>query len=167
MARASQVARVVKNSLAKAEDSSDAGWIPGYGKSPEERMAIHSSILAWEIPWTEGPGGLQSMGSQRVRHNWAIHTHTRGREESCSFPLWFHGHRPAASPSLPSPCPVCCQQQPPPEGPWAGKVRRLGVSVRRCTVQRDGGGHDRDVLPSVAATPGWEIWPCQKVTFFF
>ena len=34
-------------------------------------MATHSTILAWEIPWTEGPGGLQSMGSQRVRHDWA------------------------------------------------------------------------------------------------
>ena len=32
-------------------------------------MATHSSILAWRIPWTEEPGGLQSMGSQRVRHN--------------------------------------------------------------------------------------------------
>ena len=35
-----------------------------------------SSILAWEIPWTEEPGGLQSMGSQRVRHNWVINTFT-------------------------------------------------------------------------------------------
>ena len=35
----------------------------------EEEMANHSSILAWEIPWTEESGGLQSMGSQRVRHN--------------------------------------------------------------------------------------------------
>ena len=35
----------------------------------EEEMAIHSSILAWEIPWTEEPGGLQSMGPQRVEHN--------------------------------------------------------------------------------------------------
>ena len=34
----------------------------------EKGMATHSSILAWEILWTEGPGGLQSMGSQRVRH---------------------------------------------------------------------------------------------------
>ena len=34
-------------------------------------MATHSSVLAWEIPWTEKPDGLQSMGSQRVRHNWA------------------------------------------------------------------------------------------------
>ena len=35
----------------------------------EEGMEIHSSILAWRIPWTEKPGGLQSMGSHRVRHN--------------------------------------------------------------------------------------------------
>ena len=35
----------------------------------EKEMATHSNILAWEIPWTEEPGGLQSMGSQRVRHD--------------------------------------------------------------------------------------------------
>ena len=35
----------------------------------EKGMATHSSILAWEIPWTEEPGGLQSIGSQRVRHD--------------------------------------------------------------------------------------------------
>ena len=38
-------------------------------------MATHSSILAWRIPWREEPGGLQSMGSQRVRHDWATNTH--------------------------------------------------------------------------------------------
>ena len=41
----------------------------------EKGMATHSSTLAWKIPWTEEPGGLQSMGLQRVRHNWATHTH--------------------------------------------------------------------------------------------
>ena len=35
----------------------------------EKKMATHSSILAWRIPWTKDPGGLQFMGSQRVRHN--------------------------------------------------------------------------------------------------
>ena len=40
------------------------------GEDPlEEGMATHSSILAWRISWTEEPGGLQSMGSQRVRHD--------------------------------------------------------------------------------------------------
>ena len=41
----------------------------GWEDLPEEEIATHSSILAWEIPWTEEPGGLQSMGSPRVRHN--------------------------------------------------------------------------------------------------
>ena len=40
----------------------------------EKEMATHSSILAWEIPWTEEPAGLQSMGSQRVGHDWATNT---------------------------------------------------------------------------------------------
>ena len=39
--------------------------------SVEKAMATHSSTLAWKIPWTEEPGGLQSLGSQRVRHDWA------------------------------------------------------------------------------------------------
>ena len=37
----------------------------------EEGMATHSSVLTWRIPWTEEPGGLQSMGSQRVGHDWS------------------------------------------------------------------------------------------------
>ena len=46
-------------------------WVQSLGQedSLEKEMAVHSSILAWEIPWTEEPGGLQSMGSQRVRHD--------------------------------------------------------------------------------------------------
>ena len=47
----------------------------------EKEMATHSSILAWKIPWTEGPGRLQSMGSQRVGHNWAT---------SLYFTLYVH-----------------------------------------------------------------------------
>ena len=42
-------------------------------------MATHSSILAWRIPWTEEPGGLQSMGSQRVGHEWSNLAHTHAR----------------------------------------------------------------------------------------
>ena len=41
----------------------------GWEDPLEEEMATHSSILAWKIPWTEEPGGLQSMGSQRVGHD--------------------------------------------------------------------------------------------------
>ena len=51
-------------------------------KDPLEKgMATHSSILVWRIPWTEEPGGLLSMGSQRVQHDWATSTHT-GRKQS-------------------------------------------------------------------------------------
>ena len=46
-------------------------WVRSLGQEDplEQEMAIHSSTLAWKIPWTEEPGGLQSMGSQKVRHD--------------------------------------------------------------------------------------------------
>ena len=52
-------------------------WVQflGWEDPLEKEMATHSSILAWKIPWTKEPGGLQSMGSRRVQHNWAC-THT-------------------------------------------------------------------------------------------
>ena len=58
---------VVRNSSANAGDARDLGWIPGLEDPLEKEMATYSSILAWKIPWTEEPGGLQSMGLQRVR----------------------------------------------------------------------------------------------------
>ena len=65
-AGASLVAQLVKNPPAMQETLvRSLGW-----EDPlEEGMATHSSILAWRIPWTEEPGGLQSMGWQRVRHD--------------------------------------------------------------------------------------------------
>ena len=51
-------------------------WSLGQEDPLEEGMATHSSILVWRIPWTEEPGGLQSRGSQRVRHDWATNTLT-------------------------------------------------------------------------------------------
>ena len=53
----------------------------------EEEMATHSSIFAWEIPWTEEPGGSQSMGSQRVRYDW-VNTRTAPTGNST---LWNQG----------------------------------------------------------------------------
>ena len=48
----------------------DLSLIPGLGRSAANlKMATHSSILAWKIPWMEEPSGLQSIGSQRVRHS--------------------------------------------------------------------------------------------------
>jgi len=57
---------VVKNPPANA---GDVGYVPRLGRSTEEEMATHFSILAWRIPWTEEPRGLEFMGSQRVAHN--------------------------------------------------------------------------------------------------
>ena len=57
-------------------------WVQSLGQeeSLEKGMATHSSILVWRIPWTEEPGGLQSMGLQRIGHNWA----TKHASQDCS-----------------------------------------------------------------------------------
>ena len=63
---ASLMAQMVKN-LPEIQET----WAQSLGREdpPEEEMATNTSILAWTVPWTEKPGGLQSMGSQRVGHN--------------------------------------------------------------------------------------------------
>ena len=60
---------VVKKPPATAGAAGDLGSFPGSGDPLEEEMATYSSTLAWRIPWTEEPGGLQSTGPQRVRHD--------------------------------------------------------------------------------------------------
>ena len=60
---------MVMNPPANARDIRDMGSIPGSGRSPGGGVATHSNMLAWRIPWTEEPGRLQSIGSQRVEHN--------------------------------------------------------------------------------------------------
>ena len=60
---------MVKNPTANSGDLRDAGLILGGEDLLEEGMATHSHIPAWEIPWTEEPGGLQSIGWQRVEYN--------------------------------------------------------------------------------------------------
>ena len=60
---------MVKNPPADAGASRDTGLIPGSGRCSVVGNASHSSILAWEIPWTEKPCVLQSKGSQRVGHD--------------------------------------------------------------------------------------------------
>ena len=60
---------MVKNLPANAGDTGDARLIPGLEIALEEGMVTHSSILAWRTRWTEEPGGLWSIGSQRAGHN--------------------------------------------------------------------------------------------------
>ena len=57
------------NPSASIEEGGDASLIPESGRSPG--VATHPSILGWKIPWTEEPGGIQSMGLQRVGHDLA------------------------------------------------------------------------------------------------
>ena len=70
--RASPGGSAGKESDCGAGDAGDGfdPWVrknPGSGRSPEEEMATHSSILAWEIPWTEEPDGLQRVTSNQTR----------------------------------------------------------------------------------------------------
>ena len=69
--RASLVVQMAKKLPAVQE-----AWVRSSGREDplEKRMCTHSSILAWEIPWTQEPGSLQSMGLQRIRHDWATNT---------------------------------------------------------------------------------------------
>ena len=61
----------------------------GWEDLQEKGMDTHSSILAWRIPWTEEPGGLQSMRLQRVVHDW-VTKHTHGNQDrGCSTQQWL------------------------------------------------------------------------------
>ena len=67
------VALAIKKKNLPAMQETQEAWVRSLGQEDplEEGMAVHFSILAWRIPWTEEPGGLQSTGSQRVRHDWS------------------------------------------------------------------------------------------------
>ena len=69
------MAQMVKNVPAIQKTQ---GQSLGQEDALEKGRATHSSILAWRIPWTEAPGGLQSLGSQRVGHDCESNTHTQG-----------------------------------------------------------------------------------------
>ena len=71
---------MVKNLCA---NSGDAGSIPGLGRFPGEGKANHSSILAWEIKWTEEAGGIQFMGLQRVRCDFLLFHRLQHTRLSC------------------------------------------------------------------------------------
>ena len=91
----------------------DPGSTMGWEDFLEKGMAIHSSILAWRIPWTEEPGGLQSMGLQRVWHDWETNT--------SSFHFHYHLHVLG----FPGILPV---KNPPAEAGDMGSIPELGRS---------------------------------------
>ena len=95
---------VVKNPSAIQETRF---WSLGWEDPLEEKMATHSSILAWKIPWTDEPGGLQSMGPQRVGYNW-------GTLEGNGSPLQYS-----------------CLENPRDGGAWWAAVHRVAQSQTR------------------------------------
>ena len=82
-------------------------WSLGQEDTLKKGKAIHSSILAWKI-WTEEPGGLQSTGSQRVRHDWSD-SPVQFSHSALSDSLWPHGLQPARLP-CPWPTPRDCSK---------------------------------------------------------
>ena len=91
-------------------------WSLGQEDPLEKKMSTHSSILAWEIPWPEEHGGLQSMRSQRVRHSWEIKTRLR--------PEPYLGDRRREGPEEASAA-VCCESS------------KTGVSEPSCAQVSD------------------------------
>ena len=89
-------------------------WVRTLGREDplEKEMAIHSSTIAWKIPWTEEPGRLQSMGLQRVGHDWAT---------SLSF-WWLSGKEPA------------CQFRRRRFNPWSKKIPHAVKQLSLCTT---------------------------------
>ena len=88
--RASQLVLVIKNPPMQEIQET---WVLSLGQEAplEKGMATHSSILDWRIPWTKKPSGLQSIGSQRVRHNWSdlAHSYYEGRHFLVSVSYLF------------------------------------------------------------------------------
>ena len=68
-------------------------WPLSWEDPLEKEMATHSSTLVWKIPWTEEPGRLQSMGSQRVRHNWVTKQQQQLTRESDEHWWWLSCHK--------------------------------------------------------------------------
>ena len=87
MATGFPVGWAVKNSIPLQETQETQVQSLSQEDPLEEDMATYSSTLTWRIPWTEEPGGLQSMGSQRLRHDWSDLAHTNTK------PVWGLRHR--------------------------------------------------------------------------
>ena len=77
-------------------------WVQSLGQEDplEQDMATHSSVLAWRIPWTEEPGGLQSMGSQRLGHDLGTKQLEVRIKQSCPWSI-SHQMQLIDTPSIP------------------------------------------------------------------
>ena len=83
---------------------------------PALQEILYYSILAWRVPWTEEPGGLQSMGSEKVWHDWMTNTHTQAVPNGPFFAFWspVPPHQTWHMATAPSPsCPLELKSTPP------------------------------------------------------
>ena len=124
-------------------------------------MAPHSSTLAWKIPWTEEPGGLQSMGSLRVAHDWAT---------SLSFSLSCIGEGNG------NPLQCSCLENPRDGGAWSAAVYGVAQSwtwlrqlssgsskqqiivaniLNSCLYQQKGGGGTQSIIQKILHNQNW------------
>ena len=162
---------VVKKKKNPPSNSRNTGWLIqslGWEDLLEKKMAIHSSILTWEIPWTDEPGGLQSIGFQRVRHDWATeYEHTRAAPEENLLRALIHMCMKKALRQKFAVDQGCCTSQ------WVLEEYRRGttgtneslpsantyvVTVDICITERWGHPHYRHMLSSQ-----WYLWdPTQE-----
>ena len=124
----------------------DPGSIPGPERSPGEGMAIHFSILAWRIPRTEEPSGLQSMGLQRIGHNGATNTFILSARYKGGFPSGARGKESTCQCRRPKGCWF---------DPWVGKIpwRRKWQPI---PVPLPGKSHGQRSLV------GYSPWGCKE-----
>ena len=114
-------------------------------------MAIHSSILAWRIPWTEKPGGVQSMELQRVRHDWATNTHTH----TSSSPGLRHQTLSTGQKQDPRPSLFASTLTPPGGGPATLQLGNTAAFWKLEIKGKRGGWWMRSSVFSVMSTCNW------------
>ena len=150
-------------------------WSLGGEDALEEGIATHSSILVWRMPWTEEPGGLQSIAAQRVRHDWSdwvcTHTHTHQRNLLETHPLEFARNSPLGVLRRAAHKEVSHQRYSaakPPEGFSRGSCRPLRAAG--CSVLEESGAEQLCVLQKACAvevvyalgtgphSSSWLIW---------
>ena len=154
------MAQTVKNLHAKQE--MQAQYL-GREDPLEEGMATHSSILAWRIPWTEEPGGLQSVGWQRVGHKWMTNTFTL-RVESLFFKaIWLSCKRAllAFKARYAGPSSSWCRAHGPGSVMWGWDPLLLRQNLHNCgcppVVDRLPRGVDLDYTTSSSLLPvSWD-----------
>ena len=135
------MAQWLKNPPAVQETQETWVWSLGQDDTLEKEMATHSSILAWEIPWTEETGGLQSKGWQRVGHDLATKHSTqvlRSMNLSC-YKLLVKTY-----------IPFCCM--------LFMTVMKLSFAIRHSSIS---------IIISLRATAGMFLWSCVLIPYGF